>query len=120
MGARFLAGICLMGLLGASEPACPSRARETTSVGTKTAAAAPAPTPAPTEPDLFAATVRPVLAARCAPCHEAGGKMYDRLPFDNSKVVASHRAGVLRRFQGDDRARDRAILEAWLRTQPAN
>ena len=127
MGTRSLAGICLLGFLSASEPACPSRARETAPVEAKTTAtataaplAAAAPTPAPAKPDLFVATVRPVLAVRCAPCHEPGGKMYEKLPFDNPKVIADHRAGVLRRFQGEDRANDRAILEAWLKTQPAD
>jgi hypothetical protein len=46
--------------------------------------------------------------------------MYAKLPFDNPKTIAGHREGVLRRFQGDDRATDRAILEAWLKTQPPN
>jgi hypothetical protein len=119
MGARLLAGICLLSLMGtASEPACPPRAKETAPIAAKTTATvaspvAPAPTPAPTRADPFVTTVRPVLVAHCTPCHETGGKMYDKLPFDNPKVVADHRAGVLRRLKGDDRA----VLEAWLKTQ---
>jgi len=61
----------------------------------------------------FTAAVRPILVARCAPCHEAGGKMYERLPFDRAETIASHREGVLRRLKGDDRA----AVERWLDAQ---
>lgn len=64
--------------------------------------------------DGFAASVRPVLTAHCAPCHEPGGKMYDRLPFDKGETIASHRDGVLKRLKGDDRA----AVETWLSTLP--
>ena len=85
-------------------------------------AAAPTPPPAPAaaaapasaEADLFSSTVRPVLVARCAPCHEPGGKMYERLPFENPTVVADHRAGILRRLKGEDRE----AVEKWLATLP--
>ena len=70
----------------------------------KRAGAAPAP-------DLFATTVRPVLSARCAPCHEPGGAMYERLPFDHAEVVASHSAGVLRRIKDPQ---EKAAIEKWL------
>ena len=71
---------------------------------------APLPTAAAPTPDLFASSVRPVLSIHCAPCHEPGGKMYGRLPFDDPKVVSSHSSGILRRLKGDDR---RAV-ERWL------
>jgi len=61
----------------------------------------------------FTAAVRPILVAHCAPCHEAGGKMYERLPFDRAETIASHREGVLRRLKGDDRA----AVERWLDAQ---
>jgi len=47
--------------------------------------AAAAGTPAIGTP-AFTSAVRPILVARCAPCHEAGGKMYERLPFDRAAV----------------------------------
>jgi hypothetical protein len=78
-----------------------------------TAVASPSPLPAPTEaPDLFESIARPVLMARCSPCHEPGGQLYDRLPFDNPKVVSSHSEKVLRRVKGEDRQ----ALERWLAT----
>lgn len=68
---------------------------------------APAATDA--APD-FSITVAPILSARCAPCHVPGGRMYERLPFDDGDTVAENRAGVLRRLKGDDRA----AVESWL------
>jgi cytochrome c553 len=53
-----------------------------------------------------------VLKTRCSPCHEPGGQLYDRLPFDNPKVVSSHSEKVLRRLKGEDRQ----ALERWLAT----
>jgi hypothetical protein len=75
----------------------------------------PAPEPAPAAPagdELFFTTVRPILATRCAPCHNPGGRMYARLPFDDPNVLSSHSTGALRRLKGDDRA----TFEKWLAT----
>jgi cytochrome c553 len=74
-------------------------------------AAAAAATPAKAaERDPFRETIRPILSARCGKCHDPGGKMYARLPFDDPNVVSSHSAAVLRRLKGDDRA----AMEKWL------
>jgi len=74
----------------------------------------PTASPRASESDLFRTSVRPVLLAHCAPCHEPGGKMYERLPFENPQVVADHRAGVLRRLKGENRE----AVETWLATLP--
>jgi hypothetical protein len=63
----------------------------------------------------FEREVRPILAGRCAPCHVPGGKMYDRMPFDDASVVASHSAGILKRLKGDDRA----VVERWIAARSA-
>ena len=83
------------------------------------AAAAPVPerpTEAPAAPTAapatFEATVRPILAVKCAPCHNPGGKMYGRLPFDQPSVVSSHADGVRRRLKGEDLQ----AFERWLAT----
>jgi hypothetical protein len=62
----------------------------------------------------FESSIRPVLATRCAPCHEPGGKMYERLPFDDSKTVSSHADGIRGRLKGEDRE----ALERWLESLP--
>ena len=80
----------------------------------------PAPVPEPEQPapaspprdELFFSAVRPILATKCAPCHNPGGQMYARLPFDDPKVLSSHSTGALRRLKGDDRA----AFENWLAT----
>jgi hypothetical protein len=75
----------------------------------------PVPEPAPAPPardELFFTTVRPILATKCAPCHNPGGRMYARLPFDDPKVLSSHSTGALRRLKGDERA----TFEKWLAT----
>jgi hypothetical protein len=83
-------------------PAPPARAARPAAPGEAAAPLAP--------PEPFRGRVRPVLAQRCAPCHEPGGRMYERLPFDDPQIVRDHREGVLRRLKGDERA----IVEAWL------
>ena len=49
----------------------------------------PASTAAPTTTTKidFATQVRPLLETRCTPCHFAGGKMYQRLPFDRAESI---------------------------------
>src|SRR5687768_18578607 len=63
-----------------------------------------------TSDDPFRSSVRPVLSTRCAPCHEPGGKMYARLPFDDAKTVRDNSAAILRRLKGDNRA----ALSLWV------
>ena len=51
----------------------------------KPAPAASSKTP-PAKVD-FNTQVRPLLESRCTPCHFAGGKMYERLPFDRPATI---------------------------------
>ena len=102
---------------GTSPSAAPA-AVSPVATASPTAVPSPSPPPALTAvPDLFAGAVRPILKAHCAPCHEPGGRLYDRLPFDDSRVVSSHSPGILRRLKGEDRA----AFEQWLATlKPAS
>lgn len=84
----------------AAEPAPPAEANP--------AAVAPAPS------DVFRAQVAPILAQRCAPCHNPGGKMYDRLPFDDPATVAGHPEGILKRIK--DPA-EHSLIERWIADQ---
>lgn len=70
----------------------------------------PEPAPTPSRRLAFEQSIRPILAARCTPCHFPGGIMYARLPFDDPHVLASHSEGALRRLKGDDRA----VFENWI------
>jgi mono/diheme cytochrome c family protein len=81
--------------------------------GMPVAKKAPAPSatvPAAPAPDEFRKAVYPILSARCGQCHDPGGRMYARLPFDDPRTITSHSPGVLRRLKGDDRA----AVEKWL------
>jgi len=46
----------------------------------------------------------PVLQRKCSPCHFAGGKMYEKMPFDNSLTIPSHETGILKRFKDQPEA----------------
>jgi hypothetical protein len=35
----------------------------------------------------FDKTIKPILQARCQPCHFPGGKMHDELPFDKPETI---------------------------------
>ena len=58
----------------------------------------------------FKSKISPLLMSRCSPCHAPGGKMYERIPFDEEKAVRDHKDGVLRRLKGEDKE----TVEAWL------
>jgi hypothetical protein len=79
----------------------------------RAAVTVPAPTPT-AAPDPFVTSVRPILVAHCAPCHEPGGRLYEKLPFDDPSVVTAHEAGILRRLKGEDRA----AIEKWVAALP--
>ncbi|HEY4490509.1 MAG TPA: hypothetical protein VI958_00865 [Acidobacteriota bacterium] len=65
-------------------------------------------------PDSFQQTVKPMLARNCAPCHVPGGKMYDRLPFDQAEVVLQKKDSILRRLKSAD---DQTALQKWAEAQ---
>lgn len=46
----------------------------------------------------FSTQVQPVLQKKCSPCHFPGGKMYEKMPFDNGKTIMDHKAGIFRRI----------------------
>jgi hypothetical protein len=40
----------------------------------------------PKKPD-FESQIKPIFQARCQPCHFSGGKVYDRMPFDQPQTI---------------------------------
>lgn len=48
----------------------------------------------------FSTQVQPILIKNCSPCHFPGGKMYERMPFDQDTTIINHQAGILRRIKG--------------------
>jgi hypothetical protein len=55
--------------------------------------------------------VKQMLSNNCSPCHNPGGKMYERLPFDNPEVVRTHSMPISGRLKKPD---DKKLLEDWL------
>ena len=56
----------------------------------------------------------PVLQKKCSPCHFAGGKMYEKMPFDNSLTILNHEAGILKRFKDQPEA---AMIKQFIQQQ---
>ena len=68
----------------------------------------------PREPETvsFDLQVRPILEARCSPCHFEGGKMYEQLPFDREETILGHGPGVLLRIKDEpDHGTIRSFLD---------
>jgi hypothetical protein len=64
----------------------------------------------------FATVVRPILEAKCAPCHFEGGVMHDRLPFDQPETIRLLGTRLFTRIQDEV---DQAVINAFL-AQPAD
>lgn len=50
----------------------------------------------------FAVHVKPILEKRCSPCHFTGGKMYERMPFDQDTTLINHQASILKRIKNTE------------------
>ena len=55
--------------------------------------------------------VKQMLSSNCSPCHNPGGKMYERLPFDNPETVRAHSTRIAGRL---NKPEDKKLLEDWL------
>ena len=64
----------------------------------------------------FASVVRPILEARCAPCHFEGGTMHDRLPFDRPETIRMLGTKLFTRIKDEA---DQAAINAFLTQPPA-
>jgi len=49
----------------------------------------------------FNARIQPLLVKHCSPCHFPGGKLYEKLPFDQEITLLSHQKGILKRFKDE-------------------
>jgi hypothetical protein len=59
----------------------------------------------------FDKDIVPILKSRCSPCHFTGGKMYEKIPFDKSKTILDHKAGVTKRLKGQEVEKLKAYLD---------
>ena len=78
----------------------------------------PATLPAKVEPAAakidFATQIRPVLEARCQPCHFAGGKVYQHLPFDREATITTLGTKLFTRIKDEN---ERRLINAFLSQQ---
>jgi hypothetical protein len=66
-----------------------------TNAGTKAPTISGGPEPVATNTDSakvsakveFATQIKPILDARCQPCHFSGGKVYAKMPFDRAETI---------------------------------
>jgi hypothetical protein len=51
---------------------------------------------------LYERNIEPILVKNCSPCHFPGGKMYEKLPFDNPlSIVSVKKERVLMRLKNE-------------------
>jgi len=50
----------------------------------------------------FDQDIKPIFEKHCNPCHFPGGKMYERLPFDQALTIIKNEQGILRRIKDTD------------------
>ena len=47
-------------------------------------------------------TLEPLFRKNCSPCHFPGGKMYERMPFDQDSTIIHHQGGIMKRISKAD------------------
>ncbi|HSC08507.1 MAG TPA: hypothetical protein VLD59_16915 [Steroidobacteraceae bacterium] len=64
----------------------------------------------------FDQDVRPILEARCQPCHFPGGVMYERRPFDRAETITDLGTKLFTRLKDEN---DRRVVSDFLAQQTA-
>jgi hypothetical protein len=62
----------------------------------------------------FHSDVKPILEARCQPCHFPGGVMYERRPFDRADTITALGTKLFTRLKDED---ERRVISAFLAQQ---
>jgi hypothetical protein len=50
----------------------------------------------------FDKEIKPIFIKNCSPCHFNGGKMYEKLPFDQDTTIINHSASILKRIKNKE------------------
>ena len=110
---------------GTAQPSAASAPEPTVSLPPPPAVVAPAPAPPhePAAPAIVAAVssdaartdfdnkVRPILEARCQPCHFPGGVMYERRPFDRPETITALGTKLFTRLKDEN---DQQVIREFL------
>ena len=65
------------------------------------------------KPD-FNKEIKPILQARCQPCHFQGGKVYDKLPFDRPETITKLGTKLFTRIKDE---KERQLIREFLDQQ---
>lgn len=79
-----------------------------------TMALAASTTTAPAKPVSFDKEIKPILVAKCQPCHFPGGTMYERRPFDKPATIVALGEKLFTRLKDE---KERALIRAFLAAQ---
>ena len=63
----------------------------------------------------FESQIKPILKAKCMPCHFSGGKVYDSLPFDKPETIRKLGVRLFTRIKDEH---DRRLIEDFLNQTP--
>ena len=63
----------------------------------------------------FDTQLKPIFQSKCMPCHFNGGKVYDRLPFDNPTTIRKLGTRLFTRIKDEH---DRKLIEDFLTQAP--
>lgn len=81
-------------------------------VGANALANTPATEPAK-KPD-FDSEIKPIFQTRCQPRHFAGGKVYDKLPFDKPETITKLGAKIFTRIKDE---KEQRLIREFLASQ---
>ena len=86
----------------------------------KPSAATLAVAPVSTHSDLkprvdFDTQLKPIFQSKCMPCHFTGGKVYDRMPFDNPATIRKLGTKLFTRIKDEN---ERRLIEEFLSQTP--
>lgn len=62
----------------------------------------------------FSTDVKPIFVNHCSPCHFTGGKMYERLPFDQDTTIIMHEEAILRRIKD---VQEKKLIKQYIQQQ---
>src|ERR1041385_8702043 len=100
---RLVLGVVAMGLLLVESGSIVKPARMAENV-------APVSSTAKARVD-FETQLKPIFKSKCMPCHFAGGRVYDRLPFDKPETIRKLGTKLFTRIKDEN---DRRMIEDFL------
>lgn len=62
----------------------------------------------------FSAQIKPILEARCQPCHFSGGKVYAKMPFDRAETIKTLGTKLFTRIKDEN---ERELIRNFLAQQ---